>query len=128
LQKKILGALVSRRAVRPPSLWGSRHDAKQAVFLCFFALLAAAPALAAKTDIVTLVNGDRLTGEVVRLQRGLLEFKTDTMGTVQIEWGQIATLQSTLLFEVERASGGAAFRSAGALLRSRRARSGRFRR
>ncbi len=76
-----------------------------AVFLCFSALLAAAPALAAKTDVVTLANGDRLTGEVVRLQRGLLEFKTDTMGTVQIEWAQIANLQSALLFEVERASG-----------------------
>lgn len=76
-----------------------------AVFLCFFTHLAAVPALAAKTDIVTLVNGDRLTGEVVRLQRGLLEFKTDTMGTVQVEWDKIARVESNLLFEVERASG-----------------------
>ena len=74
------------------------------VFLCFSALLAG-PALAAKTDVVTLANGDRITGEVVRLQRGLLEFKTDTMGTVQIEWGKISRVESPLLFEVERVSG-----------------------
>ena len=81
-----------------------RNKRFSAAFLCISALLAV-PALAAKTDIVTLENGDRLTGEVVRLQRGLLEFKTDTMGTVQIEWDKIARVESGLLFEVERASG-----------------------
>jgi len=83
----------------------TRNKRFSAAFLCISALLAAPAALAAKTDIVTLANGDRLTGEVVRLQRGLLEFKTDTMGTVQIEWDKIAHVESRLLFEVERASG-----------------------
>jgi len=67
--------------------------------------LAAAGAHAEKTDVVTLRNGDRLTGEVKALERGLLTFKTDTMGTVQIEWDKVAGISSHLLFEVETSSG-----------------------
>ncbi len=32
-----------------------------------------------RTDVVTLANGDRITGEVGRLERGRLEFKTDVL-------------------------------------------------
>jgi hypothetical protein len=67
--------------------------------------LASAGARAEKTDVVTLRNGDRLTGEVKALERGLLTFKTDTMGTLQIEWDEVASVASRLLFEVERSSG-----------------------
>jgi hypothetical protein len=67
--------------------------------------LAAAGARAEKTDVVTLRNGDRLTGEVKSLERGLLTFKTDTLGTVQIEWDKVAGVSSRLLFEIERSSG-----------------------
>jgi len=42
-----------------------------------------------KTDIVVLKNGDRITGEVKSLQARLLEFDTDAMGTVAIEWRYI---------------------------------------
>ncbi len=73
-------------------------------FMCFSAFFAAG-AWAAKTDIVVLGNGDRLTGEVKNLQRGLLEFKTDTMGTVLIEWAQVARVESALQYEVEVTSG-----------------------
>lgn len=38
-----------------------------------------------KTDIVILKNGDRVTGEIKNLEAGLLELKTDTMGTVYIQ-------------------------------------------
>lgn len=55
------------------------------------ALLFLAPALvfADKTDIVILKNGDRITGEVKSLQARILEFDTDPMGTVAIEWRYI---------------------------------------
>ncbi len=69
------------------------------------AIFAAPPAFADKTDVVTLQNGDRLTGEVKTLERGLLTFKTDTMGTVQIEWDKVASLESRFLFDVELTSG-----------------------
>jgi hypothetical protein len=51
-------------------------------------------AYAAKTDVVILHNGDRITGEVKSLEAGLLEFKTDTMGTVNIEWRFISEIIS----------------------------------
>jgi hypothetical protein len=35
-----------------------------------------------RTDVVTLRNGDRITGEIMRLDRGRLEFKTDDVGVV----------------------------------------------
>jgi hypothetical protein len=48
---------------------------------------ATVPALARdKTDVVWLANGDRVTGEVVRLQHGKLEFHTDSIGDIWIEW------------------------------------------
>ena len=63
------------------------------------------PARAQKTDIVTLANGDRITGEVSTLDRGRLEYKTDDAGTLYIEWDKIATITSTGLFEVGTSDG-----------------------
>jgi hypothetical protein len=80
-------------------------------FFALFALLAAAAANAEKTDVVVLRNGDRLTGEISALRRGLLEFKTDTMGTVQIEWEEVARVESRLLYEVDLESGARHFGS-----------------
>jgi uncharacterized protein DUF481 len=66
-----------------------------------FALLARAPAHAqGKTDVVTLANGDRITGEVVRLERGRLEFKTDDAGTLYLEWDKLSSLVATRVVEV----------------------------
>ena len=63
------------------------------------------PASAQKTDIVTLANGDRITGEVSILNRGQLEYKTDDQGTLYIEWDKIATLTATGQFEVGTSDG-----------------------
>jgi hypothetical protein len=63
------------------------------------------PARAQKTDIVTLANGDRITGEVSTLSRGQLEYKTDDQGTLYIEWDKIATVTSTGQFEVGTSDG-----------------------
>jgi hypothetical protein len=56
------------------------------------------PALAAaqpKTDVVTLANGDRITGEVKRLDRGRLEFSTDDAGTLYLEWDKLVSVVAT---------------------------------
>src|SRR5262249_19038489 len=63
------------------------------------------PARAQKTDIVTLANGDRITGEVSTLNRGQLEYKTDDQGTLYIEWDKIATVTSTGQLEVGTSDG-----------------------
>jgi len=62
----------------------------------------------AKTDVITLYNGDRVTGEVKSLDSGILELSTDSMGTVKIEWQDIARLESEHFYEI-RTSDGARF-------------------
>ena len=54
----------------------------------------------AQTDVATLQNGDRFTGEIKFLDRGIVSFKTDSAGTIQIEWNDVAQLTSGQTFEV----------------------------
>ena len=67
----------------------------------------AGPALAqGKTDVATLGNGDRITGEVEGLERGRLEFNTDDAGTLFLEWEKLLTLVATSrVFEVVTGDG-----------------------
>jgi Protein of unknown function, DUF481 len=53
-----------------------------------------------RTDVVRLANGDRITGEVIRLERGRLKFKTDDVGTLYFEWDNVAHVESVRQFEV----------------------------
>lgn len=76
----------------------------RATFLTIF-LVCSLPVHAAKTDIVFLKNGDRITGEVKTLERGKLEFSTDHMGTVFIEWEDIREIISATGQSVELANG-----------------------
>ena len=59
-----------------------------------------------KTDIVQLSNGDRVTGEVIRLEAGLLEFNTDTMGRIYVEWRFITEVISDKTHSLETTDGG----------------------
>jgi putative salt-induced outer membrane protein len=43
-------------------------------------------------DTVTFKNGDKLTGEILKLEGGKLTFKTAAIGTVQISTSEIASL------------------------------------
>jgi hypothetical protein len=61
---------------------------------------------AEKTDVVILKNGDYITGEVKQLDFGLLNFKTDHMNTLSIEWDEIASLTAlNQYFRLERDDG-----------------------
>jgi hypothetical protein len=75
------------------------------VFLLILMLMSSQPARAEKTDIVFLHNGDRITGEVKSLYRGKLEFKTDHIGTIYIEWEEIAEIVSDIGQSVELTNG-----------------------
>jgi hypothetical protein len=57
-------------------------------------------ASAAKTDVVVLQNGDRITGEVKELTRGQLKLDTDDAGTIYIEWDKIAAVTTAGRYEV----------------------------
>jgi hypothetical protein len=70
-------------------------------------IIAAIPsrARAAKTDLLTLGNGDRITGEIKWLTRGKLQYSTDDAGTMSIEWVKVARLTSPNQFEMETTTG-----------------------
>jgi len=53
-----------------------------------------------RTDVVTLANGDRITGKIARLERGRLEFETDDAGTLYLEWDKLSSLVTTRPVEV----------------------------
>jgi len=75
------------------------------MLLIGLSILGLSPALAAKTDVVIIVNGDRLTGEVKSLERGKLRFKTAATDTISIEWDDVAQLVSSQNIQVETESG-----------------------
>jgi hypothetical protein len=58
-----------------------------------------------KTDVILLVNGDRITGEILELKYGQLSLKTDSLGTVSIDWLDIARIDSRHNFFVESNAG-----------------------
>lgn len=62
-------------------------------------------ALAEKTDVLYMRNGDRVTCEIKNLERGRLKVSTDSMGTVYIEWKDIAQIVSRQNFVAELEDG-----------------------
>jgi len=58
-----------------------------------------------KTDVIILKNGDHITGEIKSLARGKMSLSTDSMGTVSIEWEDVARVTSQWVFEVETETG-----------------------
>jgi len=75
---------------------------------CLCALYCAtlsAPALGAKTDVVVLVNGNAVTGEIKSLEFGSLRYSTDSMGTVNIDWEDVVSVTSNQNLQLERPDG-----------------------
>jgi hypothetical protein len=76
-----------------------------ALGICCLSLTVAPADARPKTDIVELLNGDRITCEILRLQRSQLVVKTDDMGTIYVEWDNVRAVTSSVLYEVEVRSG-----------------------
>ena len=74
--------------------------ARTAPALLVILLLAGRASAQGKTDVVTLHNGDRITGEVERLERGRLEFSTDDAGTLYLEWDKVSRVLTKRIVEV----------------------------
>ncbi len=60
---------------------------------------------AAADDLVVLTNGNRMTGTVRELSRGELDFSIAGAGRVNIDWRNVAQLESEQRLDVESASG-----------------------
>lgn len=68
------------------------------VVACLLTL--AHPAQAVRTDEVVLHNGNNITGEIRNLGYGKLEYKTDDMDKIYIEWEKIDYISSVNRFEI----------------------------
>ena len=88
---------------------------KYSLLFFFLAALFFIKVNAQRTDVVILDNGDHITGEVKKLEYGMLTFKTDDAGTILIEWKKISKLSSVNTYEVELIDGSINF---GSLLES----------
>jgi putative salt-induced outer membrane protein YdiY len=71
------------------------------------AVLFASPAFPrAKTDVIVMKNGDRVTGEVKSLENGILLVDLDYVdGSISIDWLKVARLESQYLFLVQLQDG-----------------------
>ena len=83
----------------------STHCKLLNVTLLLIGLLLAVPSYADKTDIVTLVNGNAITGEIKALDFGALRYSTDSMGTVTIDWEDIVSIKSEQNLQIEITDG-----------------------
>ena len=76
------------------------------ILTLMFVSIVAVPAFARdKTDVVTLANGDRVTGEIRHLEHGILRLSTDSMSDINIEWDDVLRIESNYEFQFERTDG-----------------------
>ena len=76
-----------------PGIMNTRSHRLAALLAAVAALILSTDATArSKSDVIHLVNGDRITGEIIELKFGELTLKTDSLGTVEIEWPDVARI------------------------------------
>ena len=78
------------------------------ILILFAVFLAKAVPVSAgnKTDLVVLKNGDRLTCEIKGLRSGTLYVSLGyALGTISVNWTEVAQLKSTEMFIVKTDNG-----------------------
>jgi putative salt-induced outer membrane protein YdiY len=75
--------------------------AKRFTLLALFLACLCSSAQAKGKDVVIMNNGDHFTGDVKRLQNGLLYLETDYVsGNIGLDWNQVKSVQSTRTFQI----------------------------
>jgi hypothetical protein len=102
--------VVYRISVNETKAHLSGHQPLRAVLIVFALLTSFACGVAwsydrDKTDVVMLRNGDRISGDIISLEHGILTLKTDNVGTIYIEWPAVRAVASKFAFAVERMGG-----------------------
>lgn len=59
------------------------------------------PSRPAMSAVIELVNEDRITGEILSLDEGILELRTESMGDVRIPWSKVMRLESEEPMQLE---------------------------
>ena len=84
-----------------------QHIGREFVLLLGLHLLAVAPLLGKHNDdVVIMKNGDRLTGEVKRLEAGILYFKPGySLDAIALDWREVQHLESKDYYSVDTTDG-----------------------
>src|SRR5438270_4953993 len=79
-----------------------KHDLLVSSLVLFMLLVSAVRMEAKKRgDLVVMKNGDRLTGEVKKLENGILYVETDYFsGSIGLDWSQVDRLRSSASFQL----------------------------
>ena len=72
----------------------------QIALLCALLLCATQSWSHAKTDLITVANGDQITGAVNAMTAGKLSVSTSYAGTINIKWRDVKQIESRYLYEV----------------------------
>jgi len=76
------------------------------VMMLSLGVFASGPAFSRdKTDTVWIANGNQISGEIKKLEHGLLILNTDYMGEVDIEWSEVLRVESNYEFQLEKTDG-----------------------
>ena len=73
---------------------------KQIGLLCTLMLWSTQGWSHAKTDLITVANGDQITGAVNAMSAGKLSVSTSYAGTVNIKWREVKQIESRYLYEI----------------------------
>jgi hypothetical protein len=96
--------MISRWLRRSRWIAAARTSAAAAAIVGFMGHLSIAHAQA--QDVVITTSGDKLIGEIVRVDKSVLTFSTAYSDTdFKIEWGDVASIESTRQFVVETFDG-----------------------
>src|SRR5580700_9423224 len=80
-------------------LWFIR--VRRVFLLALLVACSCSPAHAKRKDVVIMNNGDHFTGQVKRLQNGLLYVETDYVaGNIGLDWNQVQAIQSTATYRI----------------------------
>ena len=66
----------------------------------FFALYSTITSAHIKTDVVTVDNGDTITGAIDSMSAGKLALNTDYAGVIKIKWREVQQIDSRYVYEV----------------------------
>jgi len=78
---------------------------RSAKVMAVLVILGVSPLLAQRTDVVILNSGDKITGEIKKLDRGKLELSTEDAGHIYFEWIKIDRIWSSQKFHIELEDG-----------------------
>jgi len=74
--------------------------------LCVLLILTTAAAASAATDVVTMITGEKIVGEIKKVEKDVLTIETSYSDSdFKVEWDQIASIESDRQFLVETFNG-----------------------